>query len=120
MLSASCHCGNVKLEVSRKPQVLTECNCSMCRRYGALWAYYTRKSVRVISPPEMMKAYMWGDKGIEFYHCLNCGCITHYESVIKDPDSRFVVNARMMSLEIITSTRRKKFDGADTWKFIYE
>jgi hypothetical protein len=37
MLYASCHCGAVLLEIARKPRQLTECNCSICRRYGGLW-----------------------------------------------------------------------------------
>jgi hypothetical protein len=36
------------LEIDRKPRQLNECNCSICRRYGARWAYYRRKSVRVL------------------------------------------------------------------------
>jgi hypothetical protein len=40
MLTASCHCGAVMVQVPRKPRSLTNCNCSMCRRYGVLWAYY--------------------------------------------------------------------------------
>ena len=40
MLIATCHCAAVKVEVPRRPRRLTECNCSICRRYGTLWAYY--------------------------------------------------------------------------------
>ena len=51
MLHASCHCGAVQTEVSRKPQSLTECTCSICRRYGARWAYCTRKTTRISCSP---------------------------------------------------------------------
>lgn len=115
---ASCHCGDVKLEVSRKPRKLVECTCSICRRYGCKWAYYTRKSVKVITPAKNMKAYIWGDKSIEFFHCRNCGCITHYESIRKDPDSRIVVNARMMPADVTAGVRERLFDGAETWKYL--
>ena len=115
---ASCHCGDVKLEVSRKPRRLVECTCSVCRRYGCKWAYYTRKSVKVISPKDNMKAYLWGDKMIEFYHCKNCGCVTHYESTRKGPGDRIVVNARMMPAEAIADVPERLFDGADTWKYL--
>ena len=40
MLTATCHCGAVRVDVPRKPRRLTSCNCSICRRYGTLWAYY--------------------------------------------------------------------------------
>ena len=39
MLIATCHCGAVRLQIPRKPRTLTDCNCSICRRYGTRWAY---------------------------------------------------------------------------------
>ena len=38
MLTATCHCGAVKIEVPRTARTLTARNCSLCVRYGALWA----------------------------------------------------------------------------------
>ena len=37
MLTATCHCGAVRVDVPRRPRSLTNCNCSVCRRYGTLW-----------------------------------------------------------------------------------
>lgn len=70
--------------------------------------------------PGSTTAYIWGDRMIEFYHCNNCSCITHYESLEKKADSRIAVNARMMPPEIVAAIPVKKFDGADSWKFIEE
>lgn len=118
MITATCHCGNVRIEVDVKPDSLTECNCSICSRYGAKWAYYTRQHARVLSAPEHMSAYLWNDRVIKFYHCNNCGCMTHYEDVEKKLDSRIAVNARMMPPEEIEGVRVRKFDGALSWKFL--
>lgn len=120
MISATCHCGKVRIEVDEKPGSLTECNCSICHRYGAMWAYYTRRQARVISTPQLMTAYLWNDRVIEFYHCNNCGCLTHYEDVEKNPDSRLAVNARMMTPGELAGIRIRKFDGALTWKYLDE
>ena len=40
MIQASCHCGAVRFSVETAPAELNSCQCSVCRRYGALWAYY--------------------------------------------------------------------------------
>jgi hypothetical protein len=40
MIESSCHCGVVKLEIQSAREEVNDCNCSICRRYGALWAYY--------------------------------------------------------------------------------
>ena len=118
MLTATCHCGAVRIEMARKPRTLTQCTCSICRRYGALWAYGTRRTVRVLCAPEAETAYLWNDRVIEFHHCNTCGCLTHYESTAKADDSRIAVNARMMSPEDIHGIEVRTFDGADTWKYL--
>lgn len=118
MLTASCHCGAVRIEMDRRPRSLTQCTCSICRRYGALWAYRTRKTARVLGERAAMTAYVWNDKVIEFYHCNACGCVTHYESTEKTADSRIAVNARMLEPAAIEGVRIRTFDGADTWKFL--
>ena len=47
MIQASCHCGAVVLDIAEAPSEITECNCSICRRYGVLWAYYALERVEV-------------------------------------------------------------------------
>lgn len=118
MINASCHCGAVQIEVSGMPETLTQCTCSICRRYGALWAYRTRKTVRVLSEPDVETAYVWNDEVIEFFHCNRCGCVTRYESVDKSPESRIAVNVRMMSPEHVAGLKVRIFDGAKSWKYL--
>lgn len=48
--SATCHCGSVRIRVRRAPRTVTRCNCSICRRYGALWAYYGASAVQIETP----------------------------------------------------------------------
>lgn len=118
MIKAACHCGAVQIEIDALPASLTRCTCSICRRYGALWAHGTRESTRVVSGRDQETAYLWGDKVIEFFHCNRCGCMTRYESVEKLAASRISVNARMMSPDDIAGLPVRTFDGADTWQFL--
>jgi hypothetical protein len=118
MIRASCHCGAVVIEADRRPTVVTSCNCSICRRYAARWAYYTRKTVRIVQGAEQVKAYLWGDKMIEFYHCETCGSATHYEGVDKNPDDRFAINSNCFAAADLVGVRERHFDGAATWKYL--
>ncbi len=104
--------------MAQKPESLTRCTCSICRRYGAMWAYCTRETARVICAPGATVAYLWNDREIEFHHCETCGCMTHYEDVGRSVEGRVAVNARMLPPEDIDAVRVRTFDGADTWKFI--
>jgi len=114
MITATCHCGAVRIEAPRAPDEVKECNCSICRRTGALMAYYSPKDVRVIPESGATDTYMWGDREIEFHRCKVCGNFTHWSPVDNAID-RMGVNARLMPPEILVDIRILKFDGADTW-----
>src|SRR5579863_4159547 len=49
MVEATCHCGAVRVDVPKPPRdvEVKECNCSICRRTGAVLAYYSPRDVRV-------------------------------------------------------------------------
>lgn len=116
--TASCHCGAVRIDLLQMPKTITRCNCSICHRYGALWAYRTHETARVVSGTDVETAYLWNDREIEFYHCNVCGCVTRYEGVDKSPGGRIAVNARMMAPELVAGIRVRNFDGADTWRYV--
>src|SRR5919112_5933603 len=84
MIKASCHCGSVHLEIDALPSEVTECNCSICRRYGVLWAYYPLDQVRVLPSDPPTNVYMWNGRTTEFHRCGNCGCVSHWSPVNRD------------------------------------
>lgn len=59
MIRGHCHCGNISLEIPRLTTTATECNCSICRRYGALWGYFTQPEVKVIDQGRVLNS-MYG------------------------------------------------------------
>lgn len=108
MIKASCHCGAVRLEIDAPlPKNLNDCACSICRRKGALWAYYSPKNVRITGDTHI---YMWGDKDIEFHSCKVCACSTHWSPADKTFD-RMGVNARMMDPEVFGAIPIRKTSG---------
>lgn len=117
MYKASCHCGNVQITVAELTETTTSCNCSICNRFGALWMYYKADDLAIQCEKTPTVAYIWGDKTIEFHHCPLCGCTTHYLSVDKE-NQRAAINGRMFNLDIITSIKIRKFDGAVSWQYL--
>jgi len=118
-IDASCHCGAVHLEITTAPETVTDCNCSICRRYGALWAYYSPRQVGIAATGSATEIYMWNDRSIEFHRCKICGCITHWAAVDKRSD-RMGVNARLMDPDVLGAVRVRKLDGAVSWKYLDE
>jgi hypothetical protein len=123
MLTTSCHCGAIKLEFARRPRKLTQCNCSICRRYGAIWAYYRRKSVQVVCARNALSVYAWGYQRRQFYRCKNCGSVTHHESARKRTDGSDWLAVNVRNIDDPESVARipiKMLDGASTWKVLGE
>jgi hypothetical protein len=118
VIEAACHCGAVRIELARMPRTVTACNCSMCRRYGTLWAYYRTRDVRVCGARGSTSAYIWGNRTIRFVRCSNCGCVTHWEAVKKSAEGRAGVNARNLEPGALRGMRVRHLDGAATWKYL--
>ena len=115
MIESSCHCGAARLKINRAPEEVLDCNCTLCRRYGALWAYYSPKDVQVTN--NATDIYKWGQRAIEFHRCKQCGCITHWAPVDKTYE-RMGVNARLMAPEVMNKVRVRRWDGAASRKFL--
>jgi hypothetical protein len=118
MLSATCHCGAVGIEIPRRPRVATNCNCSICRRYGTLWAYYKRTEVRVTAAPGATDEYVWGDKLLKFVRCASCGCVVQWDPLAPAATSRVGVNLRNFEPADVGAVRIRLLDGAATWKYL--
>ncbi len=116
MIESSCHCGAVRFEIDQPPEMLTECNCSLCRRIGGLWAYYHPDQVRVTGETV---AYVQGDRTLETHHCPSCGCTTHWQA-LDAKSTRMGVNARLMAPEVLVGVTVRKLDGAGTWEVLGE
>lgn len=118
MLSGACHCGAVCWTLAERPQWLTRCNCSYCRRAGALWAQTDHDTVVLDYDPAAVVRYVHGDRLLAFISCANCGCTTHYESVNPTTDKRMKVNCAMADPADIAGVRIRHFDGAGTWAYL--
>jgi len=118
MLTASCHCGAVQIQVHRRPRSLTNCNCSLCRRYGVLWAYYKDAEVRLLASPEATDDYVWGRKSQKFIRCKACGCVMQWKKLNVGARSYTGVNARNFEPAALGPVRIRLLDGADSWKYV--
>jgi len=115
---ATCHCGAVQIAVRRMTRTLTSCNCSICRRYGALWAYYAPSSVTIKAPKGGLAEYSWNRRIRNFYRCKICGCVTHYAYRKKRPWAVVAVNAVNFDPSVLAGARIRHLDGAVSWKFL--
>ena len=118
VLLGSCHCGAVTVELPSPPERATSCNCSICRRVGGLWGYYEFGTVRVTGHPEHTQTYVQGDRTLTMVRCGTCGVVTHWEPLPPTPGARHGVNLRIFEPALLDGVTIRRFDGADTWRFL--
>ncbi len=78
---STCHCGAVELELSL-PQGIVDarrCNCSICRRRGAVVASVPLSGLKIVKGEGMLRLYQFDTKEAEHYFCSNCGVYTHHK-----------------------------------------
>lgn len=78
MLNLSCHCGQTRVKIAKQPDHINECNCTLCSKAGARWAYFHPSEVSVEGTT---KGYCREDKddpAAQIQFCPNCGSTTHF------------------------------------------
>ncbi len=111
-LEGSCHCGAVTYTLDGIPDAATACNCTVCRRYGVIWAYdWVDEKIHVSGET---KAYARGDM-LDFHFCPNCGCVAFWRALrSEDGRRRIAVNLRLAhDPEAIADIPIDHFDGLD-------
>jgi hypothetical protein len=114
MIDGACHCGEVRWTFEGVPEAATACNCTLCRRYGVLWAYdYEGEGIKVSGPA---KAYVRGD-AIGFHFCPECGCVAYWRSLAAGDDGRrrIAVNLRLAEPNAVATIPVEHFDGLETF-----
>ncbi len=115
-ITADCHCGSVVMRLARKPAEVFECNCTICRRLGVLWAYYHCDDVAFEKGEGSTDIYVWNKRILEFHSCSSCGCTTHWIAVDKDFREKMGVNARLIDgLSRANTTLKYVNDGDIDW-----
>ena len=78
---ASCHCGAVVLELDLPDGIVEprRCDCSMCRRRGAIVASVSLSGMRILQGEAVLRMYQFNTMTAKHYFCSNCGIYTHHQ-----------------------------------------
>lgn len=114
-VSGACHCGAAGWTIAGGPGSITACNCTLCRRFGALWAYDYED--RGIVTRGATRAYVHGS-ACEFHFCETCGCVMWWRGLRLEDDGsrRIAVNVRMAEPGAVAHLAIDHFDGLDTFE----
>ncbi len=79
-MKGTCHCGAVELRVGLSAGLATarRCDCSFCRRRGAIVVTAAMGGVQVVQGADHLTLYTWGTGTAQHYFCKICGIYTHH------------------------------------------
>jgi hypothetical protein len=100
------------------PGPVTACNCTHCRRYGALWAYdYEGERIALTG---VTSRYQRAGKiaALEILFCPVCANVVAWRGLRLDEDGRrrMAVNVRLAPPEAVADLPIDHFDGLDSFE----
>ena len=76
--SGSCHCGAVRFEARSTLSPAVRCNCSFCRRRGAVMANVQAEDFRLLAGEGALGLYQWNTRVARHHFCRHCGIYTFH------------------------------------------
>lgn len=119
MLGGSCHCGGAGWTLSGDPGSITACNCTLCRRYGALWAYdFEGERIALTGATAAYRRPGKADPALEIRFCPVCAGVTAWRGLRLEPDGRrrIAVNVRLAPPAAVAELAIDHFDGLDSFE----
>ncbi len=109
----SCHCGRVAFEVQGDIDSGLDCNCSMCRRKGALLWFVPRTRFTLSTPEDAASTYRFNTHTIAHRFCPACGIHPYGEAVNpRTGEPTVAVNLRCLDGVDLGQVKIVPFDGA--------
>jgi hypothetical protein len=115
VLEGSRVCGALRWQFQDMPSSATACNCTLCRRYGVLWAYgHEGENIQLMGPSKVYVRADWAG----FHFCADCGCVAYWRALKPDKDGRrrAAVNLRLSEPAPVARIALRHLDGLDSWK----
>jgi hypothetical protein len=116
-LTGSCHCGAIAFELDLAggdaPTDAYDCNCSLCRRRGALLAFFAADALTLTTDAAALATYRFHTQRLAHRFCRVCGIAPYSEG--EDPASgrrQVAVNLRCLDGLDLATLRIVPVDGA--------
>lgn len=108
----SCHCGAVRFTAEADLSRTVTCNCSMCRRSGAIHAFVPIARFHLETPETALQDYQFNKRIIHHLFCKTCGVRPFGRGKGPDGAEMVAVNVRCLDDVDAASLTPTAYDGA--------
>ncbi|KAF2726043.1 hypothetical protein K431DRAFT_280080 [Polychaeton citri CBS 116435] len=96
-MHATCHCAAISITAPQPTNTINECQCGVCFRYGAVWAYYPLDQVAITKQEGLStRIYQCNEKSIEFHFCERCNGLMYWWPVDEKGAPKMGLNTKMV------------------------
>ncbi|MCF8708141.1 GFA family protein [Rhizorhapis sp. SPR117] len=110
-VTASCHCGNVRLSFPAMPDEAMSCNCSHCSKKGFLLAFFPADQVTIEAGTDKVSTYTFNKHVIQHRFCPTCGVQVYAEGKMPDGSATTAINLRCAEEVDLSALNIREVDG---------
>jgi hypothetical protein len=107
----SCHCGSVAFAVDGEIKSAMACNCSICQRKGSLLWFVPRDALKLATPDDATRVYMFNKHLLEHRFCPTCGIHPYAEGKDAKGNAMAAINIRCLENIDLAAIPVTHFDG---------
>ena len=109
--TGACHCGAVAFTVELDTSTALKCNCSICTKLGAFWAFAPKDKFKLTSGAAKQGDYQFGKKQLHHRFCTACGVESYAEGTAPDGSATVGINLRSIEAIDVDKLSPRPFDG---------
>lgn len=106
-----CHCGRVRFEATTDLAMIGQCNCSICAKRGALWAFVKTPQFKLLQGKDALTDYQFAKKKIHHLFCESCGIGSFSQGLAPNGEETYAVNVRCLDEVDASAMKITPFDG---------
>jgi hypothetical protein len=101
----------VRFEATTDLARVASCNCSICTKRGALWAFVKAPQFTLLQGEDALSDYQFGKKRIHHLFCRWCGIGSFSRGLAPNGEETFAVNVRCLDDIDVAGLTLTPFDG---------
>jgi len=110
--TGGCQCGKVRYEAQAEIAEVIACNCSRCRKLGALLLAVAMSDFRLLRGEGELTDYQFNRRTIHHPFCKTCGIESYAYGKGPGGKDMVMLNVRCLDGVDADQLKVKKFDGA--------